>query len=286
MGTTRIAAVLLVLVAVATAQDKPAVQKVQNLQRALARATAVMRSGMLARYELAPAAGVKSDRIPVDALERVHPVLRYLLCGDDEAAGLAAALWGQSTNGPVLVVRGTPEQVDAAKLVMEELGKAEPLRARLQCSLLTLPLAIARDHCREPGVVVDVDETAIGELTRSAVKNGGSLHNLPEVAASPLRPFALAVTAKAEVPDARRLRVRGEMVPASATEVAVRLQVVRGALPTEPTCAPQDALLQPIVRLQVGKAIMVMAVEGDAATVLVVRCVELANAPLPPPDVR
>ena len=283
MGTTRCAAVLLVLVGAAFAQEGGKDKEAPPARRATR--VLVLEPSVLQRYELPPA-DPKAEIEPVEVGERLAATLRLMFCGEDVAAGARAVRTARSTRGPALLVMSTAEDVAVAQAVTEQLRKEEPLQARLQVSLVALPLSLARESGLEKGVVVPADEAKLQALMRLAAKHAGELRNLPEVTASPLRPFDLAAAARDGVPEAQRLRVRGEMLPIGAAEVAVRVHMVRGALPAEPTRTPEKALLQPIVRLEAGKAVMVMAVEGEVATVLVVRCVELANAPLPKPDKR
>ena len=85
------------------------------------------------------------------------------------------------------------------------------------------------------------------------------------------------------VKEAETLRLRGEMLPIDDREVAISMHLVRGALPVDKTREPDGALLQPVFRLQAGKCALATVVEGETATVLVVRCVDVAaKAPTAP----
>lgn len=282
MGTTRLAIVFAGLLATAAAQQVVAFKRV-----GLGQPVAIVEVDLSwrARYEVPPASA-RGPRIPVAVEDRLVPVLRFLLSGNEQAAGGQGVSCVPTSTEPRLYVDHEGEQLAIVEQVAQQLALAKPLRARLHATVVCLPASLARERGLPVSKMVVWDESKMTQLLRDAVQNEGSIRNLPEVLAAPLTPFAIAVPAKPDTPSEQILRVRGEMVPVHAKEVALRLHVVRGALPVEPTCTPEQALLQAIVRLQVGQAVMVMAVEGDTATVLIVRCVELANAPLPKRDAR
>jgi len=166
------------------------------------------------------------------------------------------------------------------KGMLEQLRQEHLPRARLQCSLLTMPAAVAKAHDLATGALVPADEAAFGKLVRDAVKAKGVLQNLPEVIAATLEPFVVEPADKAKqappVGD-QTLRLRGEMVPVGPGEVVVGMQLVRGALPDDRTQVPRDALLHHAFRLEAGKAVMAVVVAGEQATVLFVRCTEVAS---------
>lgn len=143
MGTTRFVAVLLGLVVAASAQQVKPAPPAPQVQFARPAASTVIRPTQLARYELPPASA-KGQRIPVDASDRLAPVLRHLLCGADDAAAQPTVRHASSSRGSWMFVVGTAEQVATANRVVAQLAQDLPLQARLQCSLVTLPLAIAR----------------------------------------------------------------------------------------------------------------------------------------------
>ena len=233
----------------------------------------------LARYEVA-----EPQRGGTKAAERFVAILGGLLLGEPRLESGNVQFLNREQG--LLLVRGDAEQIALANRVLEEVQKDEPARARLQCSFVALPLPVAKEHGLKAGVVVATDEITVGRLVKDATKHKGTLLNVPEVAVRTLTPFVIDATGKASgaaaAPGPAPLRLRGEMVPVGGGEVAVALQVVRGSLPADVTRRPDDALLQALVRLQTGKSAMAMVVEGDTATVLIVRCVDVASEPLPP----
>lgn len=189
-----------------------------------------------------------------------------------------------------LAVFGTVEQRTMVTAMLEQLRKDPLVLARLQCSLVTLPTAAAKELAPAAGTAAPMDEATFGKLAREATKQKGTLQNLPEVVFTPLAPFVMEPVAKKvrgnlPAPDAQSLRVRGEMVPLSRTELAVDLQLVRGALPADLTVMPKEPLLRHVVRIEAGQGIAMVTVVGEQTTVVYVRCTEVTEqpVPLPPP---
>ncbi len=187
-----------------------------------------------------------------------------------------------------LLVRGTDEQRTLVLAMLEQLRKEPPVLARLQCSMVTLPTAAAKELAPAVGAAVPMDEATFGKLAREAVKQKGSLQNLPEVVFTPLAPFVMEPLAKKAAGNLpalgpQSLRLRGEMAPLSRTEVAVDLQLVRGVLPADLTELPKDPLLRHVVRIAAGQAMAMVTVVGDQTTVVYVRCTEVRDQPLPLP---
>ena len=246
---------------------------------------------------------------PVPAVKRLSDLVERL-GGADPKFGTPVFQHGRSARGEVLIAQGTSEQLAAAGRVFDQLKRPETVRARLQCSLVTMPVAVAREHGLKPGEVVATDEPAASRIVRDAVKRSGSLRNLPEVVAGPLAPFARDTGENAgdkAGPEVReqaveqtsrnraekkgdrtakpppRLRLRGEMVPMGDGEVVLGVHVVGGTLPHDPTQVPGGALMQPVIRLGAGKSALFMVVDRDVATVLVVRCLDVTTEELGDP---
>jgi hypothetical protein len=215
-----------------------------------------------------PAAG------PVVRLARI---LGLLLLDEGPRGNAARASVGGQTDR--LLVRGTADEVSLVRSVLEQLRQEHPPRARLQCSLLTMPAALVKTH-ELKDAFAPCDETAFGKLVRDAVKQKGTLQNLPELIVTPLAPFVAEPPAKPGAPvpaDDPTLRLHGEMVPVKAGEVAFAVQLVRGALPEDRTQLAKQMVLHRAFRLEAGKAVIAVAVAGDQATVVMVRCVEIAS---------
>lgn len=237
----------------------------------------VLRVEGLAKYDAAASA---EGAVPT--LDRLVAILREAL-GDGANEKFPLVQVANSARGTICFTRGTQERIAAVQAVFDELAKDPPVHVRLQCSLVTLPAAVALEHGLKPNLVKTTDETNFGRLVRAAMQHKGTLGNLPEVTVAPLAPFHLQPAGKPAAKDDRVLRVRGEMVPVSASEVVVRMQLVRGPLPADTTQLPKASVLQPpCFRLAAGGAAMVMIVEGDDAVVLMVRCVGAAHE-VPPP---
>jgi hypothetical protein len=182
----------------------------------------------------------------------------------------------------ILFVYSSKAEIAEVRSVVDQLKKEAPLHAHLQFSLVTLPWSVAQAHNLENGRVVAVDAEEVGKLMREATQNKGTLCNLPEVTAGPLAPFVVSPR-RVDAKEAETLRLRGEMLPIDDREVAVAMHLVRGALPMDRTREPAGALLQPVFRLQAGKYALATVVEGETATVLIVRCVDVAAKAPPAP---
>ena len=213
---------------------------------------------------------------PVPAVKRLSDLVQRL-GGADPKLGRPVFQSGRGARGEVLIAAGTAEQLADAQRVFDQLKRPDVVQARLQCSLVTMPIAVARDHGLKPGEVVATDEPAAARMVRDAVKRDGTLRNLTEIVAGPLAPFARDTGDKGAGKQQAALRLRGEMVPMGDGEVAVGVHVVRGKLPHDPTQVPESALMQPVFRLAAGQSALFMVVDRDVATVLVVRCLEVTN---------
>lgn len=207
----------------------------------------------------------------VKALARWTALLREVPIGDSAARSMLLSV-GRSNRGETLLVRGVPEQVTAVQAALAALQAEPAISVRLQCTLVTMPIAVARDHALRPGETVLGDPAAGAGLLRDAVKAKGTLHNLPEVVTGPLAPFVREPAASV----GPSLRLRGEVAPLGSGEVAVGVHVVRGALPADRTQVPRTAIAQPVFRLAAGRCAMMMVAEGESALVVIVRCIEVA----------
>ncbi len=214
----------------------------------------------------------------VRALDRFARIAVMLLEAENPADARKRPLVSAVANAERLIAHTmTAEQAALLRGMLEQLRQQTLPRARLQCSLLTMPQELAKAHGLAAARFVATDEAAFGKLVRAAVAAGGTLQNLPEVVAEPLAPFVFEPKAgpgKARAEPA--LRLRGELVPVGASEIACSVQLVRGALPPDLTHVPKQALLDAVVRLEAGKAAMKVVVSAEPATVVVfVRCLEI-----------
>ena len=283
MGSLRAVVVLAVAGVAAARQQEP---QPQPKPLPVMTATVMPLPREMSRYEVGePQAG------GTRAAERLVAMLQALTQANETKAGARIQVLNREQG--MLFVRGDAGQVELATKVLQELNKDEPPHARLQWSFATLPLAKATELGLKAGVVATTDEAAVGALIKEGTKHKGTVLNVPDVAVRPLTPFVVDATGKAKVtagatepaaPAApAALKLRGEMLPLDGGDVAVAMQLVRGALPADLTRTPGAPLLQVLFRLQAGKAALVTAVEGDTATVVIVRCVEVAAEPLQEP---
>jgi hypothetical protein len=238
--------------------------------------TRVLRCPDLMRFDGA-VANAAVEPVP-DPVTRFVEVLRHVPIGDAPPRSLGLTI-GKSTRGHVLLARGTAEQVATVEAALGALARPDVGRTRLQCTLVTMPVAVATAHRLEPGKTVVGDGVAWGELMRDAVKARGRVDNLPELLADALSPFANEVKPPAapSTPVERpRQRLRGEVVPLDGGDVAVAVAIERGRAAAADAKLP--VLATPVFRLAAGKSAMMMAVDGDTAVVLVVRCLETGVA--------
>jgi len=211
-----------------------------------------------------------------NALARFAAILRQLPMDGAPARSLTLSP-GRSARGAILAARGTPEQIDTVAGALAQLERESVGNTRLQFSMVLVPLAVARAHRLDPGKTVVTDAAAWAELLRDAVKAKGSVHNPTEVIAGALAPFVREVTATEGATDRRPLRLRGEIVPLQGDEVAIAVHVERGVAPVGEKRAP-SMVAEPVFRLAAGKSAMMMALDGETALVLIVRCLETGVA--------
>jgi hypothetical protein len=155
-------------------------------------------------------------------------------------------------------------------------------QSRVPASASQPPSSCSR-YCRAtaadaptPHVVAATDEGGSIKLVREAVEHDGTLRNLPPCVVTPLVPFVFESAGRPAATDGQGFQLRGEMVPMAPGEIAVTMHLVRAAeaaAPLVPLC----------FRLKAGKSAMVMRVDAGVATVLLVRCTEMTNGPVPPP---
>ncbi|MFY9341314.1 MAG: hypothetical protein WAT39_02410 [Planctomycetota bacterium] len=265
MKTAHVFFVVVGLVGLVTAQALPAPK---DKEAPVALRAQILDGSGLGRFdtETQPASG--------NAVTRLNELLIRLTAGSAVPRAGALLRTARSSRGEVVLARGTTEQVELAQAVLVELKRDELPRARLQCTLLTLPVAAASAHGLKVNVVTATDVAAAGRLARDAIKHQGTLHNLPEATVAPLAPFTVASPGKAKGEGAVPIQVHGEMVPLAADQVGVGARLVRSAAgPNRPETTVGDA----VFRLRAGESAMVMTVEGTFAVVLVVRCVEIGR---------
>jgi hypothetical protein len=242
----------------------------------------------LARYELA------AERAGEDPVKRFAQVVQKTLVDDALARGgrgKATVRAVQSSRGAMLVVQGTGEDLDLTQNALAALDAEQPVHARLAASVLVVPSRLLAAHGLT-ATTTHLDGAATTRLLRAAVKEGGELHNLPEVRVAPLTPFTvvgakrdadpIARDARAAVPPTAArppLEVAGEMVVLDADRVAVAFTMVH-RLPRTPELQAPTRELRPARCLRAGDVAVALRVDGDVATILLVRCTELAAAPL------
>ncbi|MDO8348993.1 MAG: hypothetical protein Q7T30_02065, partial [Planctomycetota bacterium] len=227
MGTARGAVIVVALLGAAPAQQTAQLFECADIARRLGENHAQ------AKGEVRP-------------IERLASLVRHLLHSEGPGAKPAITI-NAITMSSRIVARCSPDEMGVVKGVLEQLRVEHLPRARLQCSLLTMPAALVKAHGLTADTFAPTDETAFGKLVRDAVKQKGALQNLPEVIAEPLVPFVVEPAAKPDKPAPGAdptLRMRGEMVPVRPGEVAFGMQLVRGALPDDRTQVPKDAILQ------------------------------------------
>lgn len=129
----------------------------------------VLRVEGLAKYDAAASA---EGAVPT--LDRLVAILREAL-GDGANEKFPLVQVANSARGTICFTRGTQERIAAVQAVFDELAKDPPVHVRLQCSLVTLPAAVALEHGLKPNLVKATDETAFGKLVRAAMQKKGTL---------------------------------------------------------------------------------------------------------------
>jgi hypothetical protein len=211
------------------------------------------------------------------ALTRFVEVLRHLPVGEAPARSLGLTI-GTSQRGPVLMARGTQEQLALVTRAVQQLSVPAATGTRLQITLARVPMVVAQAHRLLPGATLAAEPAALSELLRDVGRQKGSVHNLTEVVTAPLAPFTRQAAVAAAAADRRPLRVRGEVVLLGEGEVALALDVGRGALGGE-TPRAASTVAKPLFRLAAGKSAMMMALEGETALVVIAHCLDVPAAP-------
>lgn len=216
-----------------------------------------------------------------DAALDVEPLRRR--CAPDRLGEILSRWWRDrgrpasrsrtvEASGWVLHAHGDPEIVQTTQRALAQLFTEDTIvRARVQYSVLTMPRAAAEAEGLKSGAAVSVEVANLTRLVRAAIEQGGTLRNLPEVVATPLRPFAVEVVRAGEAPP---LRLRAELVPLGDGEALLGLHVVRGELPANLSNVPdagENLLASPVLRLTKDAVTLLPLRDGDTATVLVVR---------------
>ena len=172
----------------------------------------------------------------------------------------------------IVLVRGVAEHAEVVRVAIGALGRPDPPAARLQCSVVSVPAELAAAHRLRAGEAVVVAGHVAAELLRDAVRANGTLHNLPEIVAAPLAPFA---SERRPVGDTDGLRARGHSVPLGANEVLVAIDLERlPASPAgKPAATPTVLLSTPSFRLVAGQCAVLRGAGAHSAVALLVRCV-------------
>jgi hypothetical protein len=207
------------------------------------------------------------------AVDRLEVLLRILLrpLDDEDEDGKRSSVHTLRDRSMILV-RGETRHQEAAVRAVGHLARVTR-QARLQCTLVTLPAAVAAQHGLVPDRVVPADEQAAGTVFKAAQGQKGTLHNLPEAQAVSLRPFLVGAPAR-DAAD-RELRVRGEAL-VLPDEAALLLQVVRGPL-ADLAPQPRDPVLQVSTVVPLGGGFLTTAVQGEQALVLWARLVDVVD---------
>jgi hypothetical protein len=217
----------------------------------------------------------------VALVTRFAEVMRNIPIGDAAARSLTLSV-GESTRGAMLVGRGSSAQLDAVAAALAAVRGSAPCGARLQCSVVTMPLDVAAAHRVEPGRTVTGDGTQWAALLRDAVKAGGRVHNPPELTVDALAPFARDLDAPRG--GAGALCMRGHTLPLGGGELGVAIVLERAAprapghgaappvAPTQSSDAP--AIARPVFRLARDRAAMMAAFDRGTAYVVIVRCLD------------
>lgn len=178
----------------------------------------------------------------------------------------------------LLLARLPQPQMDVFNSAYEQLKVEEPIHARVQCSVLKLPAKVAAEHGVVPDKVVLVEQDTVVALSRTA-QGGGALLNLPELELAPL--WAANVSGSVGKKEVQRYALRAEMVPVQADQVALALDLTRTAAPVAGAAkVGAVTLIAKTATFAKGQTWIACAVEGEQATLLVVRVGELANKPL------
>ncbi|HZN38958.1 MAG TPA: hypothetical protein VFD82_09150 [Planctomycetota bacterium] len=187
----------------------------------------------------------------------------------------------------MLMVQGDKEVVDLVQSLIDQMQGQSLPRLHVMCTVLVMPVELARKHGLVANRAQETDMVAITALMKDVVKAKGVLLNLPEVLATPFVPFVAEPRAggdKPPPPTAANLRLRGEAVAVGPEEALFAVQFVRGALPEDRTMLPKRSLGDQAFRLRVGPGVTMMAQDRTTATVMWLRFAGTSNAgPNEPP---
>jgi hypothetical protein len=182
-----------------------------------------------------------------------------------------------------ILLQGTAEDMELMTAMLAQLQRADLQELRVQCTLVTMPMAVAT----AAGLALDqplaVEESQAGRILKDAVAAKGTLRNLPEAGLLPAqsailgRPAAIARPDAAPVPFAE-LRVRVEALPTAEDEGWFALQLLDGEQRNDTVAPRKVAMADAKLRLKMGHGAMVMAARGEQATVLWVRFTGMRKA--------
>jgi len=193
-------------------------------------------------------------------------------------------------DGRTLIMQSTKEQMSLVEAMVSQLRRAQQTEMHVQCTLVTVPEAMATALRLEPGTPRPVDQAAAGKLLKDAVAAKGTIQNLPEANALPLTTFVVAAskkkdgTAKGTDED---LSVQGEGLLLADDEVMLALHLRRGPAAGGSSDQVEEATgptVGHMVRLKSGAGALLTTRIGGPTTVLWVRLVAIATPVLPVKD--
>lgn len=173
----------------------------------------------------------------------------------------------QVNDGPAaMLFSGQREQMAVFEGIVKQLHRAERRELLVQCTVVRMTRALAKQHGLVINLPTPVDEVAAGKILKAALQAKGSLQNLAEVRARPLVPFRAEPQADARkagaTPAPAPLRLRGDVVLVADDEALFALQAVCTALPEDPTMLPASPLLDTTFRLRAGTGVMLLTKAG------------------------
>jgi hypothetical protein len=172
----------------------------------------------------------------------------------------------------MLMVQGDKEAVDLVQSLIDQMQGQSLPRLHLMCTVLVMPVELARRHGLVANRAQETDMAAITALMKDVVKAKGVLLNLPEIVVTPLVPFARSCIGAADKPpppnDGANLWLQGEAVVSGPEEALFRLGFSHGS---------KGNGLGQAFRLQVGHGVAMMTHDGKMAKVVYLRFTGISN---------